>query len=206
MRRPAFIARQSRCPSGVLGWLIARIMETETASENDATLDRLELQPHDRVLEVGFGPGRALERAAGVVTSGMIAGVDVSEEMIGMANRRCDRFVREGRMELRLGGVESLPFGDGAFDKVYSVHTLYFWERPAEALGEIRRVLRQHGMLALCFRPSGAPGTADFPAGVYRFYDTNEVTGLLHDGGFHEVAVSEPTGSRGLVIASARAR
>jgi cyclopropane fatty-acyl-phospholipid synthase-like methyltransferase len=40
-------------------------MEAETTAENDATLERLDVKPADRVLEVGFGPGRALERVAG---------------------------------------------------------------------------------------------------------------------------------------------
>lgn len=142
MRRPEFIAKQSRCPTGLLGWLIGRIMEAETTAENDAALERLDLTPADRVLEVGFGPGRALARAAGVVTAGSVAGVEVSEEMLGMATRRCARFIRHGRVELRLGTAEKLPFESAFFDKVYSVHTLYFWEGPAEVVAELRRVLK----------------------------------------------------------------
>jgi ubiquinone/menaquinone biosynthesis C-methylase UbiE len=206
MRRPQFIAKQSRCPTGLLGWLIGRIMEAETSAENDAALERLDLRPTDRVLEVGFGPGRALERVAGLVTAGRVAGVEVSEEMIRMATRRCERFIQEGRVELRLGTAEKLPFESASFDKVYSVHTLYFWERPAEVVAELRRVLKRDGMLGLCFRPSGDAGTEDFPSTVYRFYTDAEVTRLLRDGGFDEVSVNETGTSRGLLLATARTR
>jgi len=34
MRRPGFIARQSRCPTGLLGRLIGHIISAETASAN----------------------------------------------------------------------------------------------------------------------------------------------------------------------------
>jgi ubiquinone/menaquinone biosynthesis C-methylase UbiE len=206
MRRPEFIAKQSRCPTGLLGWLIGCIMEAETSAENDAALERLDLKPTDRVLEVGFGPGRALERVAGMVTTGSVAGVEVSEEMIRMASRRCERFIQEGRVELRLGTAERLPFEDASFDKVYSVHTLYFWERPAEVVAELRRVLKPGGLLVLCFRPSGDAGTEDFPSTVYRFYTDAEVTRLLRGGGFDDVAVNETGASRGLLLASARTR
>jgi ubiquinone/menaquinone biosynthesis C-methylase UbiE len=181
-------------------------MEAETSAENDAALERLDLKPTDRVLEVGFGPGRALERVAGMVTTGSVAGVEVSEEMIRMASRRCERFIQEGRVELRLGTAERLPFEDASFDKVYSVHTLYFWERPAEVVAELRRVLKPGGLLVLCFRPSGDAGTEDFPSTVYRFYTDAEVTRLLRGGGFDDVAVNETGASRGLLLASARTR
>ncbi len=206
MRRPEFIAKQSRCPTGLLGWLIGCIMEAETTTENDAALERLDLKPTDRVLEVGFGPGRALERVAGMVTACSVAGVEVSEEMLGMATRRCERFIREGRVELRLGTAEKLPFESASFDKVYSVHTLYFWERPAEVVAELRRVLKPGGVLALCFRPSADAGTKDFPSTVYRFYTDAEVTRFLRDGGFDDVLVNETGTSRGLLLATARTR
>ncbi len=64
MRRPHFIAEQSRCPSGWLGWLIGSVMARETADTNDAVLDALALTETDRVLDVGFGHGRTVERAA----------------------------------------------------------------------------------------------------------------------------------------------
>jgi ubiquinone/menaquinone biosynthesis C-methylase UbiE len=110
-------------------------MEAETTPENDATLDRLDLEPTDRVLEVGFGAGRALERVACVFVRGRVAGVDVSNEMLRMATRRCARFIHEGRVDLRLGTAEELPFEAAFFDKIYSVHTIYFWERPAMPSG-----------------------------------------------------------------------
>jgi ubiquinone/menaquinone biosynthesis C-methylase UbiE len=180
-------------------------MEAETTEENDVTLDRLDVQSADRVLEVGFGPGRALERVAGMVASGRVAGVEISDAMLAMATRRCNRFIQEGRVELRLGTAERLPFERASFDKVYSVHTLYFWERPFEVVAEIRRVLKPGGMLVLCFRPSGAAGTEDFPSTVYRFYDGAEVTRLLRSGGFADVSMTATSTSKALFLATARA-
>ena len=76
MRRPEFIARQSSCPTGFLGRLIGHIMERETAAVNDAALTLLDLEAHDRVLEVGFGHGRTIDviRAGGRLVLGFRPG------------------------------------------------------------------------------------------------------------------------------------
>ena len=75
MRRPEFIARQSACPSGFFGHVLARVMAVETAPENDITLDLLELVPKDAVLEIGFGHGHTIARAAERANQGLVAGV-----------------------------------------------------------------------------------------------------------------------------------
>ena len=162
-------------------------MESETASENDATLERLALQPTDTVLEIGFGPGRALERAARRVPQGRVVGIDVSEEMSRAATRRCADFVRTGRVELYRADAARLPFPRASFDKAYSVHTLYFWQHPAEVLVEARRVLRPGGLLALCYRSKSDPATQNFPEAVYRFLNEGDVVAQLREAGFADV-------------------
>ena len=57
--------------------------------------------PSDRVLEIGFGHGRTIERLAGVVTDGRVCGIDVSDEMLNLAVRRNRLAITEGRIELR---------------------------------------------------------------------------------------------------------
>ena len=141
MKRPIFIARQSARPSGLLGRLIAGIMARETADLNERAVRLLGPSPFDRVLEVGFGRGRTIERLAGVVRNGRICGVDASELMVNMAVRRNHHAVAEGRVELRKGDCASIPFDTASFDGALSVHTLYFWSDPAACLREIRRVL-----------------------------------------------------------------
>lgn len=180
MRRPEFIARQSSHPTGMLGWIIGNIMSHETAALNATVLDALELQPTDRVLEVGFGHGRTIARAAAMVTDGLVAGVDVSETMVRMAARRCRRFIEQGRVRLELGDSSRLPLPDRHFDRAYAVHTIYFWADPVAHLREIHRVMKPGGRIAIALRPKGASsGADDFPGSVYTFYETAAVRELL---------------------------
>lgn len=207
MRRPEFIARQARCPTGILGQLLARIMATETARENKTALELLELQPRDHVLDVGCGHGRTLTHAARAVPEGFVAGVDVSERMVRMATRHNSELVRSGRVEVRRAESGRIPFPDGRFDKVCGVHVLYFWSDPEAYLREIRRVMKPGARLVLGFRSSDdTRAVADLPASVYRFYRRDEVIALLGAAGFVDPRIVMPqSSSRQVVFAVAAA-
>ena len=189
MRRPVFIARQSSHPRGLLGRVLARIMERETAVENAWTRGLLALEPSDSVLELGFGHGSNLMELARAVPHGHVAGVDHSQDMRRLAARRCAKLLQSGRVALDCADTRALPYPDGRFDKAISVHTLYFWEDPLDDLKEIRRVLRPGGTLVLGFRPKDDRASSDFPETVYRFYARREVEDLLERSGFATVRI-----------------
>lgn len=185
MRIPEFLARQGRCPSGWLGSLVARVMAWETARENEAALELLELQPADRVLEIGFGHGRTLARTAALAGSGLVAGVDPSERMLRMAARFNRERIAAGRVELKAGDSSQLPFADRRFDKVYSVHTLYFWTCPADDVCEIARVMKPGGRLVLGYiSRDDLAARGKFLPSTHKFYTDAEVGEFLASGGF----------------------
>lgn len=204
MKRPVFIARQSANPSGTLGRVIAWIMARETAELNEQAVGLLCLRPSDSVLEVGFGHGRTVERIAAAVSQGHVAGIDVSEAMTRLAIGRNRSAVSEGRVDLRTGDSESLPFDDGRFDGALSVHTVYFWKDPLACLREIRRVLRPGARFVFGFNRRGTPRTANFPAEVYTFYDDDQIRDMLTEAGFESVALTR-SGGRTLAVATVAA-
>jgi ubiquinone/menaquinone biosynthesis C-methylase UbiE len=173
-------------------------MAWETRPENAVALELLQLQPTDRVLEIGFGHGRTLAAAARLVGESRVAGVDVSPEMVALARKRTPG------SDLRLADSSHLPFADSSFEKVYAVHTVYFWKQPLEHLKEARRVLRAGGRLVLGFRPRGNPAVADFSPAVYTFRSAEEIKDLLLSAGFRSVRLERPgRPARGTVFALA---
>jgi SAM-dependent methyltransferase len=96
--------------------------------------------------------------------------------------------LRNGRVELKLGVSEHLPWPADCFDKAYAVHTIYFWRQPARDLAEIHRVLRPGGRLVLGYRPSEDAGFArDFPAEIYNIRSIAEIERLVAEAGFSDV-------------------
>jgi ubiquinone/menaquinone biosynthesis C-methylase UbiE len=73
-------------------------------------VDLLDIQPQETVLEVGFGPGMGIHFLAGSVSAGYVAGIDQSEEMVEQAIIRNSKAIEGGRIDLRHGSIESLPF------------------------------------------------------------------------------------------------
>jgi ubiquinone/menaquinone biosynthesis C-methylase UbiE len=166
------------------------IMERESAAENERALELLGLHPADRFLEIGFGHGRTLRRAADLIRTGLIAGVDVSSTAVAAAAHKLGALIREGRVEVRQADSCRLPYAEATFDAVLAMHTLYFWNDPTTHLLEIHRVLRPDGRFVLGFRRAeDATVVANFPEAVYRFYPVQQVCILLEQTGFSRVAI-----------------
>ena len=194
VRKPMFIARQGRKPSGLLGQIVARVMAKETASENDFALELLQLQPEDAVLEIGCGHGETLAKCANVVSRGILRGIDFSPMMHRHAMRRHRRLVAEKRIEFQLGSSDRLPFDDQSFDKVFAVHTIYFWKTPRDHLAEAHRVLKPGGRFVLGFRPAEDAGfRATYPSEIYHIRSEVEVANLATDAGFEAVDLRRHT-------------
>jgi ubiquinone/menaquinone biosynthesis C-methylase UbiE len=204
LRRPEFIARQAGHPTGILGRLVARIMAMETVTINRRVLEVLELAEGSRVLEVGFGHGRTLARVAGLAPKGFVAGIDISSEMVQMAHRHNRNSIAKGLMEVKRASSDRIPYSDESFDRVYAVHTLYFWNDPLAHLREIHRVCRAGGRFVLAFGPrEDEHSVAAFPESVYHFYAIEETQRLISNAGFSNVSmVRETHGSRDIVFAA----
>lgn len=184
------ISRQSRRPSGLLGYLVAHGMARDTAACNDRAVALLDVQPTDRVLEVGSGHGRTVQTLAARAPAGFVAGIDFSPAMHTVATRWNRAAIRAGRVRLHLGDSSALPFRTDEFDKALTVHTIYFWADPALHLGELWRVLRPGGRLVVGFRPNDDGGlAAELPAEVYRLYRRDDAEALLREAGFGAVTI-----------------
>jgi ubiquinone/menaquinone biosynthesis C-methylase UbiE len=143
-------------PTGVLGRLGGVIMARSNREAAGRVIDALDVRPGDHVLEIGFGPGVAIELLAERVTSGRIDGIDPSPEMVAQASARNAASIGAGRVALRQGFADRLPFASGIFDKALAINSVQVWPDAAAGLREVRRVLRPGGCVALGFTPYAA--------------------------------------------------
>ena len=116
----------------------------DVVEQRRAIIGALSLQPGERVLDIGSGPGfLACEMASAVGASGSVTGIDPSPDMLSLAaGRRAPAHVTFGP-----GDATDLPFADGMFDVVTSTQVYEYVADMPRALSEARRVLRRGGRL-----------------------------------------------------------
>ena len=174
-------------------------MARANAPLNEWTLSLLDLQPTDRVLEIGFGPGLAIQRAAHI--AGFVAGIDRSEAMLRQARTRNARAIDEGCVDLRLGdGTHSLPYEEAFFDKVYAVQVLHFLSDPLPFLCEVRRVLVPGGVAAMTMRAPEALKETLVQTGVYTLYTADEIVHLFREAGLSKLYVERAHFESGMAL------
>ncbi len=157
----------------------------------------LAVQPGERILEIGSGPGESLAAFARLAgTDGHVVGVDLSPRMHHVAGARL-RKVGPGAapVSLVLGDGAALPLRGGSFDAAFASFTLELFDTPElpVVLREARRVLGTTGRLVVVSLTTTDPAAIMERAYLAahrlmpRLADCRPIplTTLINDAGFH---------------------
>jgi SAM-dependent methyltransferase len=169
--------------------------------------DAAGIKAGQRVLDVACGTGVLAREAAGrVEPGGSVTGLDRNEGMLAMARRIAPA------VEWKAGRAEQLPFPDASFDAVVSQFGLMFFDDRAQALREMRRVLKPGGLLAVAVwdRLENSPGYAAMAGLLERLFgrriaselhapfalgDRDALRGLFAEAGLGEAKVTTHAGT-----------
>jgi ubiquinone/menaquinone biosynthesis C-methylase UbiE len=96
-----------------------------------------------RLLDVGTGPGRLLERLHRLDDTIDLYGMDIAQSMIDRAHRNLAHFAPD----LRCLSIRSTDYEPDYFDVVTCTGSFYVWRDPLGCLDEVHRVLKPGGRL-----------------------------------------------------------
>ncbi len=158
-------------------------------------LTSLALEPGERVLDIGSGPGlMASELAAAVGPQGHVNGIDVSESMIVIANEQ-QRADTSAPITFTVGEALDIPFADETFDVVVSTQVYEYVDDVPTALAEAHRVLSPGGRIVIL--------DTDWDSIVWHSSDRDRMERVLTEWDQH---LADPYLPRSLPSALTRAR
>jgi SAM-dependent methyltransferase len=136
---------EQRAPS----WLeLEDRMEQTGGPPGQLAMDRLDVRPGQRVVDLGCGAGRTtLELAARVGPGGEVVGVDISSGMLAAGRERAPR-AGARNVEFVHADVQVTDLGEARFDAAYSRFGVMFFTDPAAAFANVRRALRTGAALS----------------------------------------------------------
>jgi ubiquinone/menaquinone biosynthesis C-methylase UbiE len=114
-------------------------------------VERMDIKPNDRVLEIGCGHGVAATLVCELLKGGRLTAVDRSRKMIEAATRRNAVHIQAGRAEFICADFEELDLGSRRFDKIFAVRVGLFWREPVRARSLAEKWLAPDGELFVEF-------------------------------------------------------
>ena len=111
------------------------------------SVDLLALEEGDQVLDVGCGTGGDVRTIAGRFPGVSVLGIDASDEKIREARALSLGLPRP--LDFRVGDAYALPFEDETFDACRADRVFHHLVDPGRALGEMARVTRSGGRIAI---------------------------------------------------------
>ncbi|MGE6629157.1 class I SAM-dependent methyltransferase [Bacillus sp. NPDC077027] len=184
----SWIGKQMREPKGLFTKWVARYMEKNHHNINQWTIQLLNIQENDRILEIGIGRGMALSMVGEKLDRGKIYGVDASRHMVKYAKRKNKKLIDQKKAVIKQGKAEKLPFKDRSFNKLYTVQTIYFWTDMEQVVKEVYRVLQVDGEVYLSFQMKDLIKEQK-RAKEFSLYSEQEVSKMFSDYHFREVSV-----------------
>jgi SAM-dependent methyltransferase len=167
-----------------------------------------DVQPHERVLDIGCGAGQTTREAARTARAGSVLGVDLSALAIERA-RELARAEGLPNVAFERADAQTHRFARGHFDLAISRFGTMFFDDAVAAFGNIGRALRPAGRLVMAVwqaadrnewdvairqalaEPDGPTTVADGGPDAFSLADPTTVEGILRSAGFADIGFTD---------------
>jgi ubiquinone/menaquinone biosynthesis C-methylase UbiE len=172
---------QAKNPTGFVGSLMLKIMNTAHYKMNKWALAEIVIPESAIMLDVGCGGGKTLQLLSNLNTYGKIYGIDYAEQAVKDSMEANKLDIEMGKMFIQQACVTKMPFSTSTFDLITAFQTHYFWSDIESSIEEIYRVLASQG----CFLLVAELYKINYHMAVYKTKE--EMEQLFHDIGFNTV-------------------
>lgn len=187
------MANQLSSPKGEDGKKTAERMAISNKNMITRTIQQLNLTKDEHVLEIGHGNGSHVNDLIAIAPGLHYFGIDISETMNTEAIRINKHLVKKNIVAFELSNGNDIDFPKGSFDKIFTVNTIYFWEKPKAYAKEIYRVLKPGGSFCITFGDKKFMEKLPFTKWKFQLYDKDTVSALLTNAGFVIAKITEET-------------
>jgi cyclopropane fatty-acyl-phospholipid synthase-like methyltransferase len=154
------------------------LLSSKSKQRSDWTIEQLNIQPYQHILEVGYGAGHILQEVAHRLKVGFLAGIDSSISMYQQAYRRNKRFIQQQLLQLHIGDLNELSYPPHYFHSIYGSDPAFFGLDPQLEFIRLSSLLKSRGKLVMVFQPREARKEAAIRQAGERIREDYHAAGL----------------------------
>jgi ubiquinone/menaquinone biosynthesis C-methylase UbiE len=192
-----FIASKFKKPTGLLGVWAANLMIKSNQKNYDRLIKDLDIQPHNKLLEIGYGPGIGIQMVAKRCPTCTIHGIDFSRLMYKRAVNFNKQYIDSGRVQLHYGDFLKTSVLDDDYDQVFCLNVVYFWDELNSPFKKVSSLLKKGGAFHIYMADKNTLVEKKAPNGVFNKYSIEQVMEALKSAAFENV---EHYSEKGLYI------
>lgn len=177
------IEKQLSKPEGENGVTMAENMNETNIKVIIDSIDFLNPNEADKLLEIGHGNCSHLEKIYENKNSIEYFGLEISKTMKTEAERINHNLIQNHQINFSLYDGEKIPFQNNYLDKIFTVNTIYFWKNPSNFIAEIHRVLKTNGILVIGYAQKEFMKKLPFVNSVFSLYNTEDINELFKNSG-----------------------
>lgn len=178
------IASQLKLPTGEKGIEMGNMMNETNINMTRHSIQNLNISNENKILELGHGNAGHVEFLFEQAENMKYYGLEMSELMFQEARQTNRNFVSQKQAFFSFYDGNKIPFENDFFDKIFTVNTIYFWQKPEELLVEIYRVLKPNGNFCLTFAEEDFMKKLPFTQFEFELYSTEKAQELIKKSPF----------------------
>jgi len=182
-----FIASQFKKPTGLFGIFTSNMMVKNNQKNYDKIIKDLDLQQHDKLLEIGYGPGIGIQMIAELCLDCTIHGIDFSKLMYKRASKYNRTYIDNGRTQLQYGDFLKTSVLDNNYDKIFCLNVVYFWDELNSPFEKVLSLLKKGGAFHIYMADKNTLIEKKAPDSVFYKYSIEQVEEALEAAGFENV-------------------